>query len=89
MRFAFNTDVVVAVLRSDQRASRQFLSAALDRRIVNAGTRSLFLEYEAVLTRPEQLDVRHLRLPAASFGIRAMRPSEILQELRNDEHAKK
>jgi len=55
MRLVLDTDVVVAALRSDQGASRQLLLAALDRRIVIVASVPLMLEYEAVLTRPEQL----------------------------------
>ena len=56
MRIVFDTDVIVAALRSDQGASRQLLLAALDRRIIMLASVPLMLEYEAVLTRPEQLD---------------------------------
>jgi putative PIN family toxin of toxin-antitoxin system len=146
MRLVLDTDVVVAALRSDQGASRQLLLAALDRRIVMLASVPLFLEYEAVLTRPEQraitglsmeetneilyalaavaervtfrflwrpqlkdpademvlstavngradhlatFNVRHFRIPASSFGIRATKPGEILQVLRSQGHAEK
>jgi putative PIN family toxin of toxin-antitoxin system len=56
MRIVFDTDVIVAALRSDQAASRLLLLAALDRRIIMLASVPLMLEYEAVLTRPEQLD---------------------------------
>jgi putative PIN family toxin of toxin-antitoxin system len=56
MRIVFDTDVIVAALRSDQGASRLLLLAALDRRIIMLASVPLMLEYEAVLTRPEQLD---------------------------------
>ena len=55
MRLVLDTDVVVAALRSDQGASRQLLLAALDKRVVLLASVPLMLEYEAVLTRPEQL----------------------------------
>jgi putative PIN family toxin of toxin-antitoxin system len=55
MRLVLDTDVVVAALRSDQGASRQLVLAALDRRVVLVASVPLMLEYEAVLTRPEQL----------------------------------
>jgi putative PIN family toxin of toxin-antitoxin system len=54
MRVVLDTDVVVAGLRSDRGASRKLLAAALDGRIVVLASVPLFLEYEAVLTRPEQ-----------------------------------
>ena len=55
MRLVLDTDVIVAGLRSDRGASRQFILAAFDRRVVVLASVPLFLEYEAVLTRPEQL----------------------------------
>jgi len=56
MRLVLDTDVVVAALRSDRGASRQLLLAALDRRIELLVSVPLMLEYEAVLTRSEQLE---------------------------------
>jgi putative PIN family toxin of toxin-antitoxin system len=56
MRIVLDTDVLVAAMRSDRGASRQLLMAALDRRIIMLASVPLMLEYEAVLTRPEQLD---------------------------------
>ncbi|SRR5581483_1272597 len=55
MRVVFDTDVLVAALRSDQGASRQLLLAALDRRFAMLVSVPLMLEYEAVLTRQEHL----------------------------------
>jgi putative PIN family toxin of toxin-antitoxin system len=54
MRLVLDTDVVVAALRSDRGASRQLLLAALDGRVQLLASVPLFLEYEAVLRRPEQ-----------------------------------
>jgi putative PIN family toxin of toxin-antitoxin system len=67
MRLVLDTDVVVAALRSDQGASRQLLLAALDRRITMLASVPLMLEYEAVLTRPEQLD--KIGLSAAEIDV--------------------
>ena len=50
-----DTDVLVAALRSSRGASRQLLLGALDRRFELLLSVPLMLEYEAVLTRPEQL----------------------------------
>jgi putative PIN family toxin of toxin-antitoxin system len=50
-----DADVVVAAFRSDRGASRQLLLAALDRRLTMLVSVPLMVEYEAVLTRPEQL----------------------------------
>ncbi len=55
MRLVLDTDVLVAALRSDKGASRQLLLAALELRVVMLISVPLMLEYEAVLTRPEQL----------------------------------
>jgi putative PIN family toxin of toxin-antitoxin system len=46
---------MVAALRSDLGASRQLLMAAFDGTIIMVVSVPLMLEYEAVLTRPEQL----------------------------------
>jgi putative PIN family toxin of toxin-antitoxin system len=53
--FVFDTDVVVAALRSDQGASRLLLMAALFRQCELLLSVPLILEYEAVLTRPHHL----------------------------------
>ena len=50
-----DTDVIVAAVRSRNGASRQILLAALDRRVELLASVPLILEYEAVLTRPDQL----------------------------------
>jgi len=55
MRYVLDTNVLVAALRSDRGASRRILSAALDRNIVVLASVPLMIEYEAVLTRREQL----------------------------------
>jgi putative PIN family toxin of toxin-antitoxin system len=56
MRLVLDTDVVVSAFRSDRGASRQLLLAALDKRIAMLASVPLFIEYEAVLTRPEQIE---------------------------------
>ena len=55
MRLVLDTNVLVAAFRSDRGASRQLLLAALDQRLVLLASVPLMLEYEAVLTRAEQL----------------------------------
>ncbi len=55
MRLVFDTDVVVAALRSDRGASRQLLLAAFNGRVEMLVSVPLVLEYEAVLTRPQLL----------------------------------
>lgn len=60
MRAVLDTNVLVASLRSDAGASRELLMRALDRRFVLLLSVPLMIEYEAVLTRREQLRVSGL-----------------------------
>lgn len=55
MRVVLDTDVLVAALRSESGASRQLLILGLDGKIELLVSVPLMVEYEAVLTRPEQL----------------------------------
>jgi putative PIN family toxin of toxin-antitoxin system len=63
MRLVLDTDVLVAAFRSERGASRELLIAALEERFVLLASTALWLEYEAVLTRPEHLAA--MRLSAA------------------------
>ena len=54
MRVVLDTSVLVAGLRSRIGASNQVLVAVAEGRCVPLVTTALFLEYEAVLLRPEQ-----------------------------------
>jgi putative PIN family toxin of toxin-antitoxin system len=55
MRYVLDTNVLVAALRSDKGASRRILLTALGGDIVVVASVPLMIEYEAVLTRREQL----------------------------------
>lgn len=55
MGIVLDTSVIVAAFRSRLGASRQLLLYALDRRFELLLSVPLLLEYESVLTRPEQL----------------------------------
>jgi len=55
--------VLVAALRSDSGASRQLLIGALDRTFEVLASVPLIFEYEAVLTRLEQLEASGLTSP--------------------------
>ena len=55
MIIALDTDVIVAALRSPHGASRQLLRHLRAGRIKAVATIGMFIEYEAVLTRPDQL----------------------------------
>ena len=72
VRTVLDTNVLVAALRSDKGASRRILLAALDGKLSVVVSVPLMVEYEAVLTRPEQL---------AAFGISADEVQEILNAL--------
>jgi putative PIN family toxin of toxin-antitoxin system len=54
VRLVLDTCVLVAALRSERGASRAILTAALEARFELVRSTPLLLEYEAVLTRPEQ-----------------------------------
>ena len=60
MRLVLDTDVLVAAFRSERGAARELLIAALDQRFVLLASTALWLEYEAVLTRPLQLTAMRL-----------------------------
>lgn len=59
--YVLDTDVMVAAFRSSRGASHQLLLSALEERFELLVSVPLFLEYEAVLTRPEQLTACGLR----------------------------
>ena len=59
-------------MRSDQGASRQLLLGALDGRFEMIASVPLMIEYEAVLTRPEQL---------AAMGLNTKEVNEMLDAL--------
>jgi putative PIN family toxin of toxin-antitoxin system len=62
MRVALDTDVMVAALRSDRGASRELVRMAVDQKFDLLLSVPLVIEYEAVLTRPEQLTASKLRV---------------------------
>jgi putative PIN family toxin of toxin-antitoxin system len=55
MKYVLDTNVIVAGVRSPSGASAEILRMALLQRIALVCSVPLFLEYEAVLKRPEQL----------------------------------
>jgi putative PIN family toxin of toxin-antitoxin system len=60
MRVVLDTSVIVAALRSRSGASRLWLNAVLLGHHVTVVSVALMIEYEAVLTRPEQLAAANL-----------------------------
>jgi predicted nucleic acid-binding protein len=71
------TNVMVAALRSDARASRRLLIAALTGNFELLPSVTLMIEYEAVLKRPEHLEAAG----AAAADIDAILDA-LLEELR-------
>ena len=55
MRLVLDTDVLVAAVRSEHGASRKLLVGAVHGRVAVVATTALFLEYEAVLKRPQHV----------------------------------
>jgi putative PIN family toxin of toxin-antitoxin system len=55
LRIVMDTDVMVSAFVSPRGAARQLLLAVLDERLAMVASVPLFLEYEAVLTRPSML----------------------------------
>jgi putative PIN family toxin of toxin-antitoxin system len=53
-RIVLDTNVLVTAFRSSDGASNRLLLAVAQRRIIALSSTALFLEYEAVLKRPEQ-----------------------------------
>ena len=67
-----DTDVLVAAFRSERGASRELLIGALDERFVLLASTALWLEYEAVLTRPVHLTAMGLSAAEARDVIAAL-----------------
>lgn len=72
MRAVVDTNVLVSAFRSAAGAARPIVEAALERRFDLLASVPLFLEYEAVLMRPEQL---------RAFGLNAREMQEFLAGL--------
>lgn len=60
MKIVLDTDVIVAALRSPSGASAELLRRARRGQITLAASVSLFMEYEAVCSRPEHLEASGL-----------------------------
>jgi putative PIN family toxin of toxin-antitoxin system len=72
MRMVLDTDVLVAAFRSERGASRQLLIAALDQRFVLLASTAIWLEYEAVMTRPSQLEAMQLNASEVRDALAAL-----------------
>lgn len=72
VRAVFDTSVIVAALRSRLGASFKLLQLASEGRIILIATSSLFLEYEEVLSRPDQLAAISFDLKELDIFMRAL-----------------
>lgn len=71
MRMVLDTDVLLAAFRSERGASRQLLIGALERFVLLAST-AMWLEYEAVMTRPSQLAAMQLNATEVRDALAAL-----------------
>ena len=71
-RLVLDTDVIVAAVRSASGGSNALLQEIVTRRLKILLTPALFLEYEAVLKRPEQRLVHGLDLQTIDLALSAI-----------------
>jgi predicted nucleic acid-binding protein len=67
MRVVLDTDVMVAAIRSNLGASRRLLEGCLTKQFTLLASVPLLIEYQAVMTRLEHLQVS--RLTAREIGV--------------------
>lgn len=67
-----DSSVIVSAFRSRRGASSRMLGLVAERRIVPLATPALFLEYEEVLKRPEQLAVSELSFAEVDAALAAL-----------------
>src|SRR6266446_6208084 len=71
-RIVLDTSVVVSAFRSKREASYAILDLVAERRLVPLATPPLFLQYEEVLKRPDQLAASGLTLDAVDGILNAL-----------------
>ena len=80
MRLTFDTDVIVAAMRSRTGASNALLHALREGQFEAVASVPMLCEYEAVLMRPEQRQATGLSVEEVSFFLT---PREALRRLRS------
>jgi len=80
-RVVLDTSVLVAALRSDRGASAILLGLVADRIVVPLVSTPLFLEYEDVLKRPEQLDAMAITADSVDEFLAALASSSEAVEI--------
>jgi len=71
-KVVLDTSVLIAAIRSDRGASRQLLEAALEGRLTPLISVPLFLEYEAVMKRPEHLEAAGMSISGVDEMLAAL-----------------
>ena len=71
LRYVFDTNVLVAGLRSNRGATRKLLSGVLEGSVLALASVPLMIEYEAVLTRPNHLEAMGLSTGEANVVLDA------------------
>jgi putative PIN family toxin of toxin-antitoxin system len=69
MRLTLDTNILVTAFRSRTGAAAEVLRLVRRRELTMVATVALFLEYEAVLTRPEHLAKAEMTAPEASGAL--------------------
>jgi putative PIN family toxin of toxin-antitoxin system len=72
VRYVFDTNVLVAALRSERGASRKLLLSALDGGVLVIASVPLMIEYESVLTRPHHLSATGLSVEETNAVLDAL-----------------
>jgi putative PIN family toxin of toxin-antitoxin system len=72
LRVVLDSSVVISAFRSRLGAAYRILGLVAERRLVPLATPALFLEYEAVLKRPEQRAVSGLSLGQLDVALAAL-----------------
>jgi putative PIN family toxin of toxin-antitoxin system len=81
VRVVLDTSVLVAGLRSREGASFRLLEATIARTLVPVMSVALFLEYEAVLKRPEQRQATELTERDVDIALAALASAAVLVDV--------
>jgi putative PIN family toxin of toxin-antitoxin system len=80
VRLVLDTSVIVSAFRSRNGASRQLFAELTQRRFIVIATPACFLEYEEVLSRPEQAGIHGYSTPDIDKFLNALaRYTELVQ----------
>ncbi len=74
VRLVLDTSILVAAFRSRNGASRRLFEMLVEGRFILVATPALFLEYESVLKRPEQVKVHGKSLAEIDLFLESLAP---------------